>query len=33
VNPSNSDIYTVEMGEFVDVFGRVGIPRTCRTCS
>jgi L-lysine 6-transaminase len=26
VNPSNSDIYTVEMGEFVDVFGRVGIP-------
>ncbi len=26
VNPSNSDIYTVEMGEFVEVFGRVGIP-------
>jgi L-lysine 6-transaminase len=25
-NPSNSDIYTVEMAEFVEVFGRVGIP-------
>jgi L-lysine 6-transaminase len=26
VNPSNSDIYTVEMAEFVDTFSRVGIP-------
>ncbi len=25
-NPSNSDIYTVEMAEFVDTFDRVGIP-------
>ncbi len=25
-NPSNSDIYTVEMAEFVDVFGRVAQP-------
>ncbi len=25
-NPSNSDIYTVEMAEFVDTFGRVAIP-------
>jgi len=25
-NPSNSDIYTVEMAEFVATFGRVGIP-------
>ncbi len=26
VNPSNSDIYTMEFAEFVDTFGRVGIP-------
>jgi L-lysine 6-transaminase len=26
VNPSNSDIYTTEMAEFVDTFARVGIP-------
>ena len=25
-NPSNSDVYTVEMAEFVDTFDRVGIP-------
>jgi L-lysine 6-transaminase len=25
-NPTNSDIYTVEFAEFVDTFGRVGIP-------
>jgi L-lysine 6-transaminase len=25
-NPSNSDIYTVEMAEFVETFSRVGIP-------
>ena len=25
-NPSNSDIYTTHMAEFVDTFGRVGIP-------
>jgi len=25
-NPSNSDIYTTEMAEFVDTFARVGIP-------
>jgi L-lysine 6-transaminase len=25
-NPTNSDIYTVEMAEFVDIFDRVGIP-------
>lgn len=27
-NPSNSDIYTTEMAEFVDTFSRVGIPKT-----
>jgi L-lysine 6-transaminase len=26
VNPTNSDIYTVEMAEFVDVFGRLAMP-------
>ena len=26
VNPSNSDIYTVEMAEFVDTFGRLAMP-------
>jgi L-lysine 6-transaminase len=26
VNPSNSDIYTAEMADFVDTFSRVGIP-------
>jgi L-lysine 6-transaminase len=26
VKPSNSDVYTVEMAEFVETFGRVGIP-------
>ena len=26
VNPTNSDIYTVEFAEFVETFGRVGIP-------
>ena len=26
VNPTNSDIYTVEMAEFVDAFGRFAIP-------
>ena len=26
VNPTNSDIYTVEMAEFVDTFGRVAMP-------
>jgi L-lysine 6-transaminase len=26
VNPSNSDIYTTEMAEFVDTFARVGMP-------
>jgi len=27
-NPSNSDVYTVPMAEFVDTFGRVAIPET-----
>jgi L-lysine 6-transaminase len=26
VNPTNSDIYTVEMAEFVDAFGRIAMP-------
>jgi L-lysine 6-transaminase len=26
-NPSNSDVYTVEMAEFVDTFGRIAVPR------
>src|SRR5690606_9272484 len=26
-NPSNSDIYTTQMAEFVDTFDRVGIPQ------
>ena len=26
VNPTNSDIYTAEFAEFVETFGRVGIP-------
>jgi L-lysine 6-transaminase len=26
VNPTNSDVYTTEMAEFVDVFGRVAMP-------
>ena len=28
--PSNSDIYTVEMAEFVDTFGRIAMPRHAR---
>jgi L-lysine 6-transaminase len=26
-NPSNSDVYTVEMAEFVDTFGRIAVPK------
>ena len=26
VNPANSDVYTVEMAEFVDAFGRLAMP-------
>lgn len=29
-NPTNSDIYTVEMAEFVDAFGRLAVPKHFR---
>lgn len=30
VNPTNSDIYTTEMAEFVDTFGRVAMPKSMK---
>ncbi|MFN8588701.1 MAG: L-lysine 6-transaminase [Candidatus Eisenbacteria bacterium] len=30
VNPTNSDIYTTEMAEFVDTFGRIAMPKSMK---
>ena len=33
MNPTNSDVYTVEMAEFVDTFGRLAMPDYLPHCS